>query len=338
MARRRHRGRTSSRRLWIVGFLAIATGVWTYGRFVSPVLEGTPERPATLAQGPKLTSSRPEISDGGAGRHVPEKGEDIPLASTKPVDPQHAQRAKSLITTGMKSLNNGDLITARAYLSEAVNLGLDHAQSIEVRAALARIGAETIFGNRIYKDDPFVKRYTIAPGDSLAKIAKRYSITADFLAAINNIVDKNRIRAGQALKVVQGPLHARIHKKTYRMDIYLQNTFVRHFAVGLGRDDSTPTGEWIVGTKLENPTYYPPRGGAIVTADDPENPLGERWIELKGIKGEAVGQQRYGIHGTNEPDSIGQSASMGCVRMHNADVEEVYTYLVPKKSHVLVTD
>jgi lipoprotein-anchoring transpeptidase ErfK/SrfK len=75
-----------------------------------------------------------------------------------------------------------------------------------------------------------------------------------------------------------------------------------------------------------------------VAADDKENPLGEHWIELRGIAGDALGQERYGIHGTNEPQSIGQSASLGCIRMHNADVAEVYTYLVSEKSHVFVME
>ncbi|RME39135.1 MAG: L,D-transpeptidase, partial [Planctomycetota bacterium] len=45
-----------------------------------------------------------------------------------------------------------------------------------------------------------------------------------------------------------------------------------------------------------------------------------------------------GIHGTIEPDSIGRSVSLGCIRMHNEDVEEVYKYLVERHSTVVVTD
>jgi len=279
---------------------------------------------------------RPETPDGGAGRHVSERGADEAASGVAPADAAQVRRAESLVAAGLHALQNGDALSARAHFSEAMDVGLSEEQRLEVRAALARIGTQTIFSSAIARDDPFVRRHVIATGEALGKIAKQYSVTADFLASINNIRDKNRIRAGQTIKVVQGPFHARVDKQSYRMDVYLQNTYVKHFAVGLGADDSTPSGEWVVGTKLTNPTYYPPRGGRIMSADDPDNPLGECWIEIKGVGGEAAGQQRYGIHGTVDPDSIGRSESMGCIRLHNADVAELYTLLVPNKSRITV--
>ncbi len=51
-------------------------------------------------------------------------------------------------------------------------------------------------------------------------------------------------------------------------------------------------------------------------AGGPENPLGARAIYL--------GSSIYRIHGTNEPSSIGKAASSGCIRMLNADVQELY--------------
>jgi lipoprotein-anchoring transpeptidase ErfK/SrfK len=161
-------------------------------------------------------------------------------------------------------------------------------------------------------------------------------VTADFLAKVNGIADKNRIRVGRRIKVIHGPFRAVVVKADYRLEVYLDETFIKHYPVGLGEDDSTPAGTWKVQNKLENPQYYPPRGGQIILADDPENPLGERWIGLEGIAGEAVGQERYGIHGTIEPDSIGKNVSLGCIRMYNPDVEELYDLLVEGKSQVTV--
>ncbi|MBU0718569.1 MAG: L,D-transpeptidase family protein, partial [Planctomycetes bacterium] len=245
-------------------------------------------------------------------------------------------RAKSLIAAGRQALVQNDLVTARSHFSEAFEIGVDDEDATVLRAELTRLGNETIFSPRAFANDPLVTRYTIQPGDALAKIATSHKTSADLLANINGIRDKHLIRAGQTIKVVDGPFRAVVDKGSFSLDVYLGSTFVRHYPVGLGADDSTPTGEWRVATKLTNPTYYPPRGGKIIAADDPQNPLGERWIGLVGVGGEALGQERYGIHGTIEPDSIGRAASMGCIRLHNEDVEELYTFLVEKHSTVTI--
>lgn len=292
-----------------------------------------------LVSGPQatLTTDRPEIvPESGPRPDISEKGETPQPATSDESAGAAAQRAESLFDAGERALESGHLLAARAYLSEASQLGLKEPDRSLVRAELTRIGNETVFSARIFENDPLVSRYVVQPGDTLGKIAKARKVSAELLAAVNGIADKNRIRAGQAIKVVTGPFHVVIHKHSYVLDVYLGNTFVKHFKVGLGVDDSTPTGEWKVGTKLTNPTYYPPRGGRIIAADDPENPLAERWIGLMGVGGEAAGQLRYGIHGTIEPDTIGRSVSLGCIRMYNEDVEALYTYLVEKHSTVTV--
>jgi len=205
-----------------------------------------------------------------------------------------------------------------------------------LQAELTRIGTETIFSTRVLPNDPLVFRYVIQPGDTLGKVAKANKISSDLLADINGIHNKNMIRAGQTLKVIRGPFNAVVVSSEHTMGLYLGKTFVRQYRVGLGLDNGTPTGTWEVATKLLNPTYYPPRGGRIVPGDDPANPLGGRWVGLTGVEGEAVGQLRYGLHGTNEPDTIGKSVSLGCIRMFNEDIAQVYTYLIEKHSHVQV--
>jgi lipoprotein-anchoring transpeptidase ErfK/SrfK len=54
-------------------------------------------------------------------------------------------------------------------------------------------------------------------------------------------------------------------------------------------------------------------------AGGPKNPLGARAIYIGGTI--------YRIHGTNEPSSIGKSASSGCIRMLNEDVSELYRFV-----------
>lgn len=254
------------------------------------------------------------------------------------IQPVSVPTSDSLIDTGRQALARNDLIAARKSFNDALAKGLTGPTADQVHSELVRIGNETVFSGRNLPGDELVDRYVIRTGDNLAKIANQHAITADLVASINGIADKHRIREGQAIKVIRGPLRAVVHKRAYRLDVYVGDVLVRSFPVGLGMDDSTPTGEWRVKNKLENPTYYPPRGGAIVSADDPANPLGERWIGLEGVSGEALSQERYGVHGTNEPESIGKSVSLGCVRMQNGDVEQLYSYLVEGRSTVTIVE
>ncbi len=329
MARRR---RNSSQR-WLALVVVIGGGAaywWYAGDRSATDAELGARSPIPLA------SDRPDTAspDGGPNGDVPERGTaPTDAADDRRLDPQ---KGRALAAAARDALQHGRLIAARAQFSEALEYELPLDELVQLKADATRVAAETIFSQRILADDPYVVTHTIQPGETLGKIAKQYSVTADFLARINGIADKNRIRGGQRIKVVQGPFHAVVTKANYSLDMYLHGTLVKHYTVGLGAEDSTPSGRWLVRDKLKNPQYYPPRGGQIILADDPENPLGERWVGLEGIEGDAVGQLRYGIHGTIEPDSIGKSISLGCIRMYNADVEELFDVLVEQKSEVTV--
>jgi len=87
---------------------------------------------------------------------------------------------------------------------------------------------------------------------------------------------------------------------------------VYNIAVGAPVSPS-PNGEYRIAKRLENPTYYQP---GLVIGPGKDNPLGPRWIGLD-VKG-------FGIHGTNRPDSIGKSASHGCIRLRNQDIEDLF--------------
>ncbi|MCP4247227.1 MAG: L,D-transpeptidase family protein [bacterium] len=330
MARRR-RNRTGSFLFLMVVMLGGGAAAY-YTGLLPWAPDGTGSTDGRLA----LTSNRADTADpnGGPYADLPERGTspEAPAAD----GPRDTKRGRSLVNVGRTAMANNELVAARAQLNEALAYDLPLEERVALKADLTRLATETVFSPRITTGDPFVASHVIAPGETLDKIARKYAVTADLLARINAIADKNRIRAGQRIKVVQGPFRAVITKAAFTLDIYLGDTFVRQYPVGLGADDGTPAGRWRIRNKLTNPQYYPPRGGRIILADDPANPLGERWIGLEGLDGEAIGQQRYGIHGTIDPDSVGQSVSLGCIRMHNADVAEVYEMLVEGKSEVIV--
>jgi len=92
------------------------------------------------------------------------------------------------------------------------------------------------------------------------------------------------------------------------------NEVVEVFPVAVGAPHSpSPTGTFTIVNRVANPTYYHP--GKVI-APGPQNPIGTRWIGLN--------QKGYGIHGTDQPSSIGYAKSHGCIRLRNADVERLF--------------
>lgn len=88
----------------------------------------------------------------------------------------------------------------------------------------------------------------------------------------------------------------------------------RSFPVGIGKMlTKTPTGNYTIVNKAPNP------GG----------PFGAYWMGLS--------RPHYGIHGTNDPSSIGKEVSHGCIRMHNEDVVQLAN-LVPIGTAVTIRE
>ncbi|MBY9082036.1 L,D-transpeptidase [Paenibacillus sp. HN-1] len=91
-----------------------------------------------------------------------------------------------------------------------------------------------------------------------------------------------------------------------------QDTVIRGFPIGTGKMLTvTPVGEYTIISKQPNP------GG----------PFGAYWLGLS--------RPHYGIHGTNNPASIGGNVSHGCIRMYNQDVLEL-AHTVPLYTRVTI--
>lgn len=199
-----------------------------------------------------------------------------------------------------------------------------------------------VYSPEVAEGDYFAMSYVIQGGDVLSTIVKRFALQIDwrFIQRINNIANPSRIRAGQRIKLITGPFHAVIHKNSYQLDLYMgdedNRVFVKSYPVGLGASNSTPIGMFRIRShsKLINPEWPDPYTGRIYSADDPANPIGERWLGLQGLDEATRDLVGYGIHGTIAPDSIGKQASMGCIRMRAKDVEVIYEVLVESVSTV----
>ena len=108
-----------------------------------------------------------------------------------------------------------------------------------------------------------------------------------------------------------------VSKTHHTVTLFRGGELVRQYPCATGRDGSTPEGTFTVNMKLVDPVWYW-KGKAITPG--PDNGLGSRFI---GITNDEH-PKGYGLHGTNEPASIGRDASHGCVRMLNEHVEELY--------------
>lgn len=79
----------------------------------------------------------------------------------------------------------------------------------------------------------------------------------------------------------------------------------------------TPHGRLSIATLERNPTFY--WYGGVVMPPGPNNPLGDRWIGLS--------EAGYGLHGTNDPTTIGRTVSHGCIRMFPPHVHELFDHV-----------
>ncbi len=271
----------------------------------------------------------------------PARAPDSPTASRPAevrTDPSAPRGASALLKRGMDAIADNRLLEARRLINEALHGGLTDTDAQTARRALQDLADKTLFSRAVIADDPLVAWHTIRSGDTVGRLAKQAHISEELLARVNNLRNKNFVREGQRIKTLRGPFHASIRKSAHEMDLYLQDVYVRTLKVALGENGSTPTGRWKVVNQLENPGWTDPRTGKRWHPDDPDNPIGEYWIGLEGVEGEAVGQIGYGIHGTIEPETIGQDVSMGCVRLAPDEIAFVYQLLEPGRSFVTINE
>jgi lipoprotein-anchoring transpeptidase ErfK/SrfK len=108
-----------------------------------------------------------------------------------------------------------------------------------------------------------------------------------------------------------------------RLYLVLRDGEALRYGIGVGRDGFRWSGVHRISAKREWPDWTPPREMVARRPDLPrhmrggiENPLGARALYL--------GSTLYRIHGSNEPETIGQAVSSGCFRMTNEDVVDLY--------------
>ncbi len=330
-------------------------------------LAGAETAPPTLEMGGRRSSAGAAAQPSQPARETPPAADPPAPARTPAPDaanpPPAAPAAtnspgelsspvQGVLASAERAASQGRLVEARDLYTQVI---LDDAassrQQQEAREKASAINDKLVFSRHIEPNDPLVETYTVEKNDNLTRIAHKIGLSAEpmFIARINGMANPNRLGLGQKLKIVRGPFHAVVDKSDYRMDIFVGErpvpgggkprwTYVRSFRVGLGEGGSTPLGLFAVreNSKLINPHWVNPRTGEKFDRDNPANPIGERWIGLEGLEAGNTAAAGYGIHGTIQPESIGQEMSMGCIRMAAPDVETVYDMLMPTVSTVRI--
>ena len=149
--------------------------------------------------------------------------------------------------------------------------------------------------------------YVIRRGDTLRAIAASFGISQSDIARLNPDLDPRNLSVGQiiCIPLAPSPIEIIINIAAKRLTVYRNGSIFREYIVATGKPETpTPVGVFEV----------------INKEIDPGGPYGTRWLGLS--------KRGDGIHGTNNPSSIGTAASNGCIRMYNEDIESLFDITV----------
>ncbi len=226
-----------------------------------------------------------------------------------------------------------DSAERRVYLSAALEAGVVHGAEYDaVGAQLRELNRKPSESLHALLD---LETYTVGSGDSLWKLcnrtfAERFGARVEVgLVRLVNGLSRDTLSVGQKLLVPRLPLTIHVDADGHGLVAWIGGVAVAAYQVGLGKDGRTPRRTFTVQVKQEEPAWF--YGGRTIPYGDPQNILGTRWMGFDN-QPEASG---FGIHGTSLPESIGRDESMGCVRMRNPEVEELFD-LAPKGTTVTV--
>ena len=242
-----------------------------------------------------------------------------------------AGKVKSAVSVSASGLSaqakeaevKGDLLGAKTAYQQLLSDFSNAGEVLSWQKKLDDIDIKLLFSSTV---TPGSVLYEIKPGDTLNKIAKEFKTTTGLIMKSNNL-SGDRIVPGRKIKVWNVPFTILVDKSQNTLTLKANEEIIKTYTVSTGKNNCTPLGNFKITNKLVNPTWF--KSGAVVPASSPENILGSRWLgfDLAG----------YGIHGTTEPDKLGQQVTQGCVRMANSEVEELYI-IIPVGTEVTIVD
>jgi lipoprotein-anchoring transpeptidase ErfK/SrfK len=230
-----------------------------------------------------------------------------------------------LLEEAAKHEAEGQKLQAKEAYSKIVADHPDYDKIEEVQEKLNALNMGIITSNVM---TPQTVMHDVVPGDSLGKLAKQYNTTKELIKKSNGI-KSDVIRVGQKLRIWTAPFNVFVDKSQNILLLKTGDEVLKIYRVSTGSNNITPVGEYKIASKLVDPVWFKP-GSAPIPPESPENVIGTRWMGFDS-------NPHYGIHGTTEPDKIGQQVTAGCVRMRNPEVEELFD-LLPIGTEVVIQD
>jgi lipoprotein-anchoring transpeptidase ErfK/SrfK len=227
------------------------------------------------------------------------------------------------IKEAQAAFNEGNYVLARELYKKALEAMDNVDQLKETAKKVEELNIKILFSATLEK---CAAKYTVKPGDTLGKISNEFNTTIELIKRANALTS-DAIHPGQKLKVNICNFSIVVDKSQNLLFLKRSNEIIKTYVVSTGKDNSTPTGNFKIVVKQPNPTWF--KTGAVIAPDSPQNILGTRWLGFDN-KG-------YGIHGTTEPQNLGKQVTLGCVRMKNEDVEELYD-IIPLGTEVTIVD
>lgn len=217
----------------------------------------------------------------------------------------------------------GDLAKSRYYTARLVKNFPAVKDAEKLRKDLAEMGAKTLFSPTITEDSI---QYVVKKGDTLYGIAKQFHTTVELIKRVNNL-QNDALAIGQKLKVVVAKFSILVEKSKNTLTLLKDGDPFKVYVVSTGKNNSTPVGTFKIEEKMVKPVWY--KVGATVPPDSDQYELGTRWM--------GISAKGYGIHGTKNETTIGRQETAGCVRMKNAEAEELFD-IVPSGTEVKIVD
>lgn len=343
----------------VVVLAVAALGYFAYAKWFQP--RGAPSAAAAPAPAPNASEGRTLHQQGqwaqAAARLLEEASRaaaaDAPdllmLAADCHARLGHAAEAEKLWTRVAKdyaahplaaqaAARLGDTLAARGDKEGArASFAAAYQNPAADRDALARkmidLNQELLFSKKPTRD---AEVHTVQAGEVLVTIGRKWRVEPGLIKRVNGLKSAT-IYPNDKLKIPKGTFRIHIAKSHRMLRLLYDESVAKQYEVAIGSEGhETPAGEFSIAMKEANPTWTKTGEDGrqvVVRYGEPGHMLGTRWM------GFADPHRDIGIHGTpkEEEGKIGGKVSKGCVRMRNAEVEELYD-LVTRGTRVTVTE